>query len=303
MDCVAAMSCCDCKSTSSVPSPEADLESLLNGLGVISPHAATIAAVDDNADDAIARLALAIANDPKLTARMLGLANSTALFPGRPIESVRQAVMSLGTELTKATCVAMIVSEGTRGAKSTFDRRCAWVHAMLVAVASRDIAKLSPLGILPGTAYSAGLLHDIGYLALSAKLPKEIDCLCRRVERDAGARSLELERLCLPAPHHALGAVIGRSIGLPSTITDAILYHHHPPSLKPARPLAACVALADQLSGLVEGATNPGFYPWIDDVDPAWLTVLKIERGALDPIIAHLQQDIESINSIASGIA
>jgi HD-like signal output (HDOD) protein len=300
MDSIASMTTCACKTANSAPASETDLESLLSGLGVISPFAATIAGIDDNANDAIPRLTVAIANDPKLTARVLGLANSTAFSPGRPIESIRQAVMGLGTELTKASCVAMIVSEGTRGKTSAFDRRGAWIHAMLVAVAARDIAKLSPLEIVPGTAYSAGLLHDIGYLALAAKLPKEISCMCRRVEADANSRSMDLERLCLTAPHHALGAVIGRSIGLPSTIVDAILYHHQPTA---AKPLAACVAVADQLSGLVEGANNPGFYPLVEDIEPSWLIMLKIDRPALEPILASLREDLASISSVASSIA
>ena len=95
MDSIASMTTCACKTANSAPASETDLESLLSGLGVISPYAATIAGIDDNANDAIPRLTVAIANDPKLTARVLGLANSTAFSPGRPIESIRQAVMGL----------------------------------------------------------------------------------------------------------------------------------------------------------------------------------------------------------------
>lgn len=303
MEAVAVMTACACKGAHQAPDSNMDLDSLLSGLGVISPYAAEIAGIDDNADDAIPRLTIAIANDPKLTARMLGLANSTALSPGRPIESVRQAVMGLGTDLTKATCVAMMVSEGTRGRTTTFDRRGAWTHAMLVALAARDIAKLTPLEIAPGTAYSAGLLHDIGYLVLAAKLPAQIACLCGRVEGDPDSRSMDLERMCLPAPHHAVGAVIGRAIGLPTTIVDAILYHHHPTAPQPARPLAACVAVADQLTGLVHGAENPGFYLGGDEIEPSWLSMLKLDRPALDPVLARLQEELADIRSIANQIA
>jgi HD-like signal output (HDOD) protein len=302
MDGAPLVATCACKLQAGVPARAS--RPLLQGVSIVSPFAAKIVEIDDNAADAFPRLAVAIEHDPKLTARMLSLANSAAFSSGRQIDSVRQAVMRLGMELTKATCVAMLFSDGTRGSNKDFDRRGAWLHALLVAVGARAVAKLTPLQITAGSAYAAGLLHDIGYLALATKAPAQMACLRGAVAANASARSLEQERACLPAAHHAIGAALGRSIRLPASLVEAILHHHHPlAAAEDSRALTACVAIADRLAGLVESAANPGFYPLSEHVPESWLQLLKINRAALDSLAETLPADLEAISSLVASVA
>jgi HD-like signal output (HDOD) protein len=302
MDGAPPVATCACKQQAGAPARSS--QDLLQGVSVVSPFAAKIVEIDDNAADAFPRLTVAIEHDPKLTARMLSLANSAAFSSGRQIDSVRQAVMRLGMELTKATCVAMLFSDGTRSGNKDFDRRGAWLHALLVAVGARAVAKLTPVAVTSGSAYAAGLLHDIGYLALAAKAPAQMTCLRAGLTANTTARSLEQERACLPATHHAVGAALGRSIGLPTSLIDAILHHHHPLAApEESRALATCVAIADRLTGALEGCANPGFYPLTEQVPESWLEALKIDHGALDSITTALHADLEAISALVSNIA
>ncbi len=305
MDSAPFVATCACRQAAGKGTCEqVDIQNLLQGVGIVSPFAARIVEIDDNAADAFPRLAVAIEHDPKLTARMLGLANSTAFSSGREIDSVRQAVTRLGMELSKATCVAMLLSESTRGATGDFDRRAAWLHALLVAVGARSVARLTPLEVTSGSAYSAGLLHDIGYLALAAKAPAQMFCLRAMVTEEPNARSLEQERACLIATHNSVGAAVGSSLGLPHTLVEAILHHHHPLAApEDARPLATCVAIADRLTGTIEGSANPGFYPLGEPVPESWLDLLKISRGSLDLIAEALLADLEAMSSLVSSLA
>jgi putative nucleotidyltransferase with HDIG domain len=305
MDSAPFVATCACKQAAGKGScAQVNIQDLLKDVGVVSPFAARIVEIDDDAADAFPRLSVAIEHDPKLTGRMLGLANSTAFSTGREIDSVRQAVTRLGMELSKATCVAMLLSDGTRGTTGDFDRRAAWLHALLVAVGARSVARLTPLEVTSGSAYSAGLLHDIGYLALAAKAPAQMFCLRAMVTAVPDDRSLEQERACLVATHNTVGATIGTSLGLPSTLVEAILHHHHPLAApEAARPLATCVAIADRLTGTIEGAANPGFYPLSEQVPESWLALLKIDRSALDLIAEALLADLSAISSLVSSLA
>jgi HD-like signal output (HDOD) protein len=305
MDGAPLVATCACKQAAGKTSCEqVDLQNLLQGVGIVSPFAAKIVEIDDDAPDAFPRLAVAIEHDPKLTARMLGLANSTAFSTGREIDSVRQAVTRLGMELSKATCVAMLLADGTKGSTGDFDRRAAWLHALLVAVGARSVARITPLEVTSGSAYSAGLLHDIGYLALAAKAPAQMFCLRAMVTEEPNTRSLEQERACLIATHNAVGAAVGSSLGLPQMLVEAILHHHHPLAApEEARALATCVAIADRLTGLIEGSANPGFYPLAEQIPESWLGYLKINRPSLDLIAEALVADLEAISSLVATLA
>jgi putative nucleotidyltransferase with HDIG domain len=100
----------------------------------------------------------------------------------------------------------------------------------------------------PAEAYLAGLLHDVGRIALlrmplydSARLQGLVCGGCPRVY---------VENLLLRTDHAALGAQIAEGWRLPETMVSAIRQHHRPE--KAASPLGYLLYVAEYLSGSEE---------------------------------------------------
>jgi putative nucleotidyltransferase with HDIG domain len=77
------------------------------------------------------------------------------------------------------------------------------------------------------TAFTAGILHDIGKLALSHSLPQ----LHRQaIERAAFSEmtSSEAEKEVIGASHAEVGAFLLGLWGLPADIVEAVAWHHEP---------------------------------------------------------------------------
>ncbi len=122
---------------------------------------AVLVSADSTADD----IAEIIKIDPSLAAATLRLANSAYFSAGRPSETVSDAVIRLGQrELYRLAALALVSRwEGgvSRGDPGDFCR-----HALCTALAAEALAETTER-VDPQTAYTAGLVCDIGKLALA----------------------------------------------------------------------------------------------------------------------------------------
>jgi HD-like signal output (HDOD) protein len=119
-------------------------------------------------------LAELIAKDPGMTGKILGVANSSAYHRTNRTVGLEQSLTLLGTDMIKT----LVISESVFQVFNNFthsnstDLRGFWQHSLSAAVMARDIAgKISYPHV--EEAYLAGLLHDVGRLALLSTAPKE----------------------------------------------------------------------------------------------------------------------------------
>jgi putative nucleotidyltransferase with HDIG domain len=101
--------------------------------------------------------------DPSLCAVVVRAANSTHLGLSRRVGGVRQAMVLLGQDATKALAVArtadLVFEDDAQGGlpPSWF-----WPHAVATAIACSGLARA--VDVNPEHAYTAGLLHDVAVL-------------------------------------------------------------------------------------------------------------------------------------------
>ena len=123
----------------------------------------------DNPKTNARKVAQLISTDQALTAKILKLANSAFYGFPREIATVDLAVVVLGFETVKNLGLSVSVLErfsGTDGGVDEFDRQKFWEHSIACGVSARLLAgKLRYR--MPGEAFAAGILHDIGRLILS----------------------------------------------------------------------------------------------------------------------------------------
>ena len=127
------------------------------------------------ADDAgIPELAALIAKDAGMTGKILAVANSSAYHRASRAPGLEQSLVSLGTDMIKT----LVISESVFQTFNSFphsgsaDLRAFWKHALGAAVVARDIARATAYPHVE-EAYLAGLLHNVGRLALLAAAPRE----------------------------------------------------------------------------------------------------------------------------------
>jgi diguanylate cyclase (GGDEF)-like protein len=161
--------------------------------------------------------------DPALTARLLRLANSPLYARRRRAETLHQAVVLLGMDavFTAALSLTLVSDNETFGA-STLSMRDQWSRSVHAAVSAQLLARRCG-GATPGDAFLAGLVQDIGVLALARISPNLYDPLGKdNVHEDLIA--CELAELGID--HPAAGALLLEEWRLPTHIVDAVARSH-----------------------------------------------------------------------------
>lgn len=126
-----------------------------------------------------------INRDPQIFARVIGLANSPAVGAGRKVSSIQDAAMLLGMKRLKSVAISIATMSKmlNQPAGNNFDPQDLWTHSMTIAIVMNAIAKEMPRRIRPddNQIFLAGLLHDIGLMALHYLDPLASDELHRQL--------------------------------------------------------------------------------------------------------------------------
>jgi HD-like signal output (HDOD) protein/signal transduction histidine kinase len=199
------------------------------------------------ADDAgMPELAALIAKDAGMTSKILTVANSSAYHRNTRAVGLEQSLVSLGTDMIKT----LVISESVFQTFNSFphsgstDLRSFWKNSLTTAVLARDIARQMDYPHVE-EAYLAGLLHNVGRLALLATAPKEYAYnFMARDDEDLCV----VEQRTLQITHSEAGAWLIERWHLDSFLADSVLYHHEPIArLESAHPLIRIVRLAHLL--------------------------------------------------------
>ena len=189
------------------------------------------------ADDlGMQELAALVAKDAGMTSKILGVANSSAYYRASRSVGLEQSLVALGTDMIKT----LVISESVFQTFNNFphsgstDLRAFWKNSLTAAVIARDLAK--KLGYAHAEeAYLAGLLHNVGRLALLSTAPKEYAYNFTARDDD---ELCAVEQRTLQITHSEAGAWLIERWHLDSFLADSVLYHHEPSErLTAAHPL------------------------------------------------------------------
>ncbi|WP_316368222.1 HDOD domain-containing protein [Candidatus Thiodiazotropha sp. CDECU1] len=171
-------------------------------------------------------LALVINQDPGLTARILGLANSAYFAQQNPILSIEDAIIRvLGLNLVKSLSFSIAVTGAfeSSGCRS-FDLQEYWNHSLSIAMLSRQISLAVSSERKPDAeaAYLAGLLFDIGVLILVHEFPEEYARVLLQSKQQPDRSRLELETEIIGIDHRQAGMWLGHRWHLPEVVVNII---------------------------------------------------------------------------------
>lgn len=162
--------------------------------------------------------------DPATSAKLLRLVNSPYFGIPGGVSDVARAIPFVGftTLYQLVLSISVLETLGSRG--SAVDIRSLWIHSLAVATAAREIATEVRFSD-PGACFTAGLLHDMGKIAL-AKLDGDKLAAAMLAMKNEGISMHEAERRFGLAPHDRIGSRLAKQWRFPSSLATPIEQHH-----------------------------------------------------------------------------
>ncbi|HVL75300.1 MAG TPA: GGDEF domain-containing protein, partial [Noviherbaspirillum sp.] len=236
------------------------------------------------------QIADCVALDPALAAKMLKVANSPLYNARRGVANVRQAVSLLGTRAAISVALSFSLVPGLRGASAEAARF--WRRSVLAAHACRLLAQHCKLN--PDDALPAGLLQDIGILAMDAVLGEPYRNIAdAAVDQDA---LVEAERETFGAGHDEVGYWLLKRWNLPDQLALACLTSHvTPPAERDSPTIAACVAVSGYIADIF---LNSGIAVSVLKAGNSARHWLGIEADAFGQLIEEMSASAESLEEL-----
>lgn len=220
---------------------------------LLSPSTAQLIQLTAQPDYDLDDVIRIVKHDAPLTAQLLKVVNSPVYRPVNPITSVDRAVVFLGSRVVVSIATASTTGKLLIGALSGYEGEdfALWRHNLFCALASRAVARFGRGNVPPDSAFTAGLLHDIGKAILSQFLQNSSEELVSQISRGEAADYLQAEERFLGLDHTQVGFELARHWKLPSALQEAIRHHHHPDQASEEfRPLVYAVHLGDIIAML-----------------------------------------------------
>lgn len=167
-----------------------------------------------------------ISLDPSLTTLLLKLCNSAHYGFSRKIVSINDAITKLGFRTLK-NLVFVAVSQGILNQEFNgydLNKGDLWKNALSCAVYARHFAEIVKYRD-PDTAFTAGLLRDIGKIMIHEYVGANYTEIINLVEQNK-ISFLNAEDKILGFNHCTIGAEIAARWDFPPILTDMIRYHH-----------------------------------------------------------------------------
>lgn len=234
----------------------------------------------------MAEIAAVVSKDAGIAAKVVGAANSPLYSPNRTLDNLNQCLSILGTNAVRRMALNQSVAELFNRFQKTrdYDLRHFWFHGLSVAVTARHLALRLGYPNLE-EAYLAGLLHDIGQLALLTTVPNRYLPLFKNFSGEHAL--MRAEQAAFGVTHAEVGAWLAERWKLHGIFVDAILYHHESlERVRQAHPLIQVVMLANLFNARPEAET---------EITEADLSHWHLDTHQVRALVEEAQQEARGI--------
>lgn len=254
----------------------------------------------DKEEANIDELAEGIAKDQSLAARALRVANSPFYGIQHRVASIHDAIVILGFRAVGSLVTAASVTGYFSPPPGVaFDHAEFWRHGIGAALCARHLGGMA--GFEPETAFTAGLLHDIGILTLLTAVPAHYaEVLNLRQQEDCEVRQAETRLLGFD--HARVGAALAERWRFPPEIVHAVAMHHDPGTGREAgdaATLADVIHLANVLAHALDlSGARDALTPALDA--GAWRR-LGIDGARLKAAFAAIEREHACYSALLVG--
>jgi len=210
--------------------------------------------------------------DPAMTLKLLQLVNSAAFGLGRQITHPTQAALLLGLETIKTlTLWLQVFKNAPKVAVPGFSLEELARKSLETGQLARALVREERGSrTLQDTAFTAGLLHDVGELVIAVNDPAFF-VQARHLAQREGLKVWQAEKQLRGFTHAEVGAYLLGLWALPFELVEAVAYHHEP-SVAAGAGFTGVTAL-HAAAALQEHPTGPT----VRGLDPHYLTAARLE--------------------------
>lgn len=240
-------------------------------------------------------LASVIASDQALTTRLLRLANSAYYGAPRRIGTVRDAVVLLGFRAVQQVALASCMMQARRPAPH-LDYEQYWQFSITTALLAEVLARTE--GVHAELAFTAGVIHNVGLLALDQHRPEVLrEALARAKSEQVTLH--QAERAVMGYTDADLGAALVEHWNFPAPLVEAVRDHGRllddPPPPRSlgahvmrARLFARAYGLSDGLDGRPDAASPA------DEWTRPPLSISLEHAGGMEAILERAEAFLEA---------
>ncbi len=187
-----------------------------------------------------------LSSDQVLSAQTLKICNSVLFRGPYKIDTLKEAIVLMGKQILIQSVITAAVDTYYNQVQVSGYSLCKgglFLHAVGTAVLAEKIA-LSCKKAQPGSAYAAGLLHDIGKVVLDQFIARGAPLFFRNLQNDDDT-ALRSEKKLLGVTHCEAGGFLARKWQFSKALSDVILFHHNPRKATENKFITHIVYLAD----------------------------------------------------------
>ena len=140
--------------------------------------------------------------------------------------SLQLAIAMVGLDRVKTLATMVSLNQMVRHSVRKEGLRKVWVHSLVTALIAEEISRVSGVG--RESAYTAGLLHNLGTLGLMSAYPDEYSRMLE-VSNDFGFDLLGTEQDLFEIDHCLAGAYLAQDWDFPDELAAVIAVHHDEP--------------------------------------------------------------------------
>ncbi len=203
------------------PGTTAHTDRLIGRMPPFSPIALRLMSIIFDEAASFKDVAALIRMDPVMSGEVLRLANSGFYGRRASVQSILHAIVLVGSERLTGIVITAALWEALPRQRSPFIKDW-WRHNLASALVAEHISQKGPN---MDSAYTAGLLHGVGQLALFQHSPPQYLSVMNMAS-SAGADQLEIEQQNYGCDHAELAAKILGRWHLPMAIQGAVATHH-----------------------------------------------------------------------------
>jgi putative nucleotidyltransferase with HDIG domain len=235
----------------------------------------------------IAEVGKMISAEPVFATRVLQMANSPLFALTRQVKTISHAIVVLGLGRIKSITITRALGDFMGPALNFKILRVCWRNSLAVALVAERLAPVCRLD--PDFAYVAGLLRDIGRLAMLVKYPESYANMLA-VTREYAFDLRATERELFEIDHCEAGAWLVERLPFPEELCEVVA-HHHDPIDSPFR-MVHLIRIADEMAdalgfAVIPSTSQPSFEQILEELPERFRS-----RFIVDP--EELAAEIES---------
>jgi HD-like signal output (HDOD) protein len=255
-------------------------------------------------DVARQEVAKVLALDESITSLCLRMVNSAYYSLPRRVVSLNEAIGFLGFDLvTEIIVTASTTKLFVRSVPAyMMDRTALWRHSAAVAAGCDWIGRRR--GIYPTSElYVAGLLHDIGKLAIDLLQkhgvePQKQPAFWERLPEEVSEETdwLEIEKASVGHDHAEIGGMLAQRWRLTERTVEAIACHHAPSAATVDPAFAAAVHVANVAATMCGiGVGIGGLRVTLDDKALARLSLTPLD---ISELMVHISDSVDKAEAL-----